>query len=144
VLDGGPFLLPEHVQNLPVLGLNAGSPRKDHSPQNEVWGLAWNSNDPLVFPVWLTVWGVARYSGVGGRRGCSTRKRRIRLAADSTEHLNPKGCPMGTKVFRQSSDQIGVGTRMFHLRRSASAMRSQLFDGLSAGSVGRDRSGGPS
>src|SRR4051794_7604348 len=28
VLDGGAFLLPEHVQNLPVLGLDAASPRK--------------------------------------------------------------------------------------------------------------------
>src|SRR5437899_837585 len=43
VLDGGPFLLPEHVQNLPVLGLNPASPRTDHLVQNEVWGLAWNS-----------------------------------------------------------------------------------------------------
>lgn len=50
VLDGGPFLLPEHVQNLPVLGLNAGAARKDHQPQNEVWGLAWNSSDPVGFP----------------------------------------------------------------------------------------------
>src|SRR3954470_9153171 len=49
VLEGGPFLLPEHVQNLPVLGLDAGSPRKDHSPQKEVWGLPWNSNDPVGF-----------------------------------------------------------------------------------------------
>src|SRR5437773_4073497 len=36
VLDGGPFLLPEHVQNLPVLDLNAGGARMDHLPQNEV------------------------------------------------------------------------------------------------------------
>src|SRR5436853_7168212 len=35
VLDGGPFLLPEHVQNLPVVGLNAGGARMDHLPQNE-------------------------------------------------------------------------------------------------------------
>src|SRR2546426_3867739 len=32
VLDGGPFVLPEHVQNLPALGLNAGRPRNDHLP----------------------------------------------------------------------------------------------------------------
>lgn len=50
VLDGGPFLLPEHVQNLPALGINAGAPRTDHLPQNEVWGLAWNSNDPIGLP----------------------------------------------------------------------------------------------
>jgi hypothetical protein len=50
VLDGGPFLLPEHVQNLPVLGLDAGAARTDHQPQKEVWGLAWNSNVPKGFP----------------------------------------------------------------------------------------------
>ena len=50
VLDGGPFVLPEHVQNLPVLGLGAGDPRKDHQPQKEVWGLAWNTSDPVGFP----------------------------------------------------------------------------------------------
>src|SRR5204862_7028825 len=48
VLEGGPFVLPEHVQNLAAIGLNAGSPRKDHLPQNEVWGLAWNST--IGFP----------------------------------------------------------------------------------------------
>src|SRR6266536_6010595 len=47
VLDGGPFLLPEHVQNLPVIGLNAGGARMDHLPQNEVWGLAWNAAIPF-------------------------------------------------------------------------------------------------
>jgi choline dehydrogenase-like flavoprotein len=50
VLDGGPFVLPEHVQNLPVLGLGAGDPRKNHQPQKEVWGLAWNTSDPVGFP----------------------------------------------------------------------------------------------
>ena len=50
ILDGGPFVLPEHVQNLPVLGLNvpgattiqdlrnAGNFGADR-PRNEVWGL---------------------------------------------------------------------------------------------------------
>ena len=49
VLDGGPFLLPEHVQNLPALGLNPPGPRKDHLLLNEVWGLAWNTSDPAGF-----------------------------------------------------------------------------------------------
>ena len=70
VLDGGPFLLPEHVQNLPVLGLNAGAARKDHQPQNEVWGLAWNSSDPVGFPASPTASADALFSGAAGRRGC--------------------------------------------------------------------------
>lgn len=27
-----------------------GGPRKDHLPQNEVWGLAWNLNNSIGFP----------------------------------------------------------------------------------------------
>jgi hypothetical protein len=50
VLEAGPFLLPEHVQNLPMLGLDAAGARKGHSLQNEVWGLAWSSSDPFGFP----------------------------------------------------------------------------------------------
>src|SRR5258705_6922723 len=39
VLEGGPFLLSEHVQNVPTLGLG-----------NEVWGKAWNADTRLQFP----------------------------------------------------------------------------------------------
>ena len=45
VLEGGPFLLPEHVQNLPMLGLNPPAPSTtDPAPQAEVWGLRWQSD----------------------------------------------------------------------------------------------------
>ena len=70
VLDGGPFLLPEHVQNLPVLRLNPAGPRKDHLLQNEVWGLAWNTSDPVGFPAWPTASADVRFSGAAGHRGC--------------------------------------------------------------------------
>ena len=54
VLEGGPVLLPEHVQNLPVLGLNVASATSiaalkssgqfgPDKPQQEVWGLPWHS-----------------------------------------------------------------------------------------------------
>src|SRR5512134_1513315 len=55
VLEGGPVLLTEHQQNLPVLGLNvapatsiqdlkaAGQFGPD-KPQAEVWGLPWHSS----------------------------------------------------------------------------------------------------
>ena len=48
VLDAGPFLVPEHVQNLPAIGLDAGDAVNHHQPQKEVWGLAWNGN--VIFP----------------------------------------------------------------------------------------------
>ncbi|GAA3466295.1 hypothetical protein GCM10018965_008470 [Nonomuraea roseola] len=57
VLEGGPFMLPEQVQNLPMLGLNVPAATsiaalrqagQAHVPRNEVWGLAWHS--PVPFP----------------------------------------------------------------------------------------------
>src|SRR6266487_3100037 len=53
MLDGGPFTLPEHVQNLPALALNAGAPRKDHLPQKS-GALPGIRATPLVFPGWRT------------------------------------------------------------------------------------------
>ena len=51
VLEGGPFLLPEHVQNLPMLGLNPPAPSTtDPAPQAEVWGLRWQSDVQKGFP----------------------------------------------------------------------------------------------
>src|SRR5437899_3058043 len=51
VLEAGPFVLPEHVQNFPMLGLNPPPPAvSDPGPRNEVWGLAWNSDVPKGFP----------------------------------------------------------------------------------------------
>ena len=55
VLDGGPFTIPEHVQNLPVLaGLNVPGATSiqdlrsqgqfgPDKPREEVWGIAWHS-----------------------------------------------------------------------------------------------------
>jgi choline dehydrogenase-like flavoprotein len=136
VLDGGPFLLPEHVQNLPVLGLNAGGARTDHSLQNEVWGLAWNAGIP--FP------GLAYC--LGGRSvfwgGWSPRLLDSELPSNLwpqavLDDLKPKRLPDGRKgYFRQSSDQIGVtATNDFIFGDLQQAMRTQLFDGLTAGSV---------
>ena len=53
VLEGGPFVLSEHVQNYPLLGLDPASATsiadlrsvgQDKIARNEVWGLAWHSN----------------------------------------------------------------------------------------------------
>ncbi|MCS6306263.1 MAG: DUF1080 domain-containing protein [Nitrospira sp.] len=131
VLDGGPFLLSEHVQNLPVLGLNAGGPRKDHLPQNEVWGLAWNSSDPVGFP------GLAYC--VGGRSvfwgGWSPRlldSETTTWPAAVLNDLNPNTLPDGRKgYFSQASDQIGVtATNDFIFGDLQNALRAQLRAGL--------------
>jgi choline dehydrogenase-like flavoprotein len=136
VLDGGPFVLPEHVQNLPVIGLNAAGAQIGHQPQNEVWGLAWNSGIP--FP------GLAYC--LGGRSvfwgGWSPRLLDSELSNSVwpqtvLDDLRPKRLPDGRKgYFRQSSDQIGVSaTNDFIFGDLQRAMRAQLFDGLVAGKV---------
>jgi len=137
VLEAGPFVLPEHVQNLPALGLNAGAPHKDHSAQNEVWGLAWNTSDPVGFP------GLAYC--IGGRSvfwgGWSPRLLDSELPnawpQSVLDDLRPKTLPDGRKgYFRQSSDQIGVSqTNDFIFGDLHRAMRKQLLDGLVAGQV---------
>jgi len=54
VVDGGSFLLPTHVQNLPRLGLSGpqeqvvASNAQDPGPQKLVWGHPWHSNQ--AFP----------------------------------------------------------------------------------------------
>lgn len=136
VLEGGPFLLPEHVQNLPALGLNAGGPRMDHQPQAEVWGLAWNSGIP--FP------GLAYC--IGGRSvywgGWSPRLLDSELPDSVWPHavlddLMPKTLPDGRKgYFRQSSDQIGATeTNDFIFGKLHHAMRKRLFEALSANEI---------
>lgn len=134
VLDGGPFVLAEHVQNLPALGLNAGGPRKDHLPQNEVWGLAWNTSDPIGFP------GLAYC--IGGRSVFWGGWSPTLLGSETPtpawpqavlDDLRPSRFPDGRKgYFRQSSDQIGVtATNDFIFGDLQHAMRKQLFDGIS-------------
>lgn len=51
VLEVGRFVLPEQVQNLPMLGLSPPGPSvNDPGPQAEVWGLRWNTDVPKGFP----------------------------------------------------------------------------------------------
>src|SRR5215475_13248756 len=138
VLDGGPFLLPEHVQNLPVIGLDAGSPRKDHLPQKEVWGLAWNSSDPVGFPgLAYCVGGRSVYWGGWSPRLLDSELPKNLWPKAVLDELTPKNLPDGRKgYFRQSSDQIGVTeTNDFIFGDLHRAMRKQLFGGLTAGQV---------
>lgn len=56
VLEAGPFLVPEHTQNIPNLGLfdpgifNSNSVGSGAEPvtRNLVWGVGWRSNQPFV------------------------------------------------------------------------------------------------
>src|SRR5215467_6500268 len=120
VLEGGPFFLAEHQQNLPSLNLG-----------NEVWGLPWNSNPALGYP------GLSYC--VGGRSvwwgGWSPRlldSETTTWPATVLADLNAKKLPTGdVGYFRQSGQQIGVtATNDFIFGELHNALREQLFAGV--------------
>jgi hypothetical protein len=78
VLEGGLFVLTEHVQDLPMIGLNVPgattiaalrSAGQDQKPREQVWGLAWHSS--AAFPGLAYCLG-GRSTGAGGRHNCWT------------------------------------------------------------------------
>ena len=123
VLEAGPFLLAEHMQNLPSLGLG-----------NEVWGLSWNADAELGYP-WPCV--LRRRpldcGGAGGRHGCSIPKRRTSWPQAVLDDLNAKKLPNGDNgYFRQSGQQIGVtATNDLHFRRVAHGLARAAVHGRS-------------
>lgn len=130
VLEGGPFLLAEHVQNLPTLG-----------DLREVWGLAWNA-DPL-----LGYAGSGLAYCLGGRSiffgGWSPRLLDSETPAGTWPNavlgdLNAKTLPNGDNgYFRQAGRQIGVtATNDYIFGELHNAMRDRLFAALDAGNVG--------
>jgi choline dehydrogenase-like flavoprotein len=147
VLEGGPMVLPEHVQNLPVLGLGVADATSiqdlkargqygPDKPQKEVWGLAWHSSTP--FP------GLAYC--IGGRSiywgGWSPELLPSELPAsdwpaeviqDLTATTLPDGFP---GYFRQASAQIGTTeTNDFIFGDLHRALREQLAKGMNGGNI---------
>jgi choline dehydrogenase-like flavoprotein len=142
VLEGGPFVLTEHVQNLPMLGLGVPGPTsiadlrmsgQDGIPRNEVWGLPWHSN--VQFP------GLAYCNG--GRSlfwgGWSPQLLDSELPTSGTaKNLwpNPVVTALNTQYFGESSEQIGVTeTNDFIDGALHRALRKQLFEGITANQV---------
>ena len=142
VLEGGPLVLPEHVQNLPAIGLNvadatsiadlkAANQYGPDKPQKEVWGLPWHSSHK--FP------GLAYC--VGGRSvywgGWSpeflpeeipTPPWPAQVIGDLTTATLPDGSP---GYFRQAAEQIGTAeTNDFIFGDLHRACREQLAAGL--------------
>jgi choline dehydrogenase-like flavoprotein len=139
VLEAGPLALPEHVQNLPMLGLVPPDPTNVDPgvPRREVWGLPWRSNVPGGFP------GLAYC--VGGRSlfwgGWSPQLLDAEMPPDRwpqavRDELN-KPLPGGAAgYFQQSAEQIGVTeTNDFIFGAMHEKLRQVLFDGIQAGEV---------
>jgi choline dehydrogenase-like flavoprotein len=139
VLEGGPMLLPGHVQNLPMMGINVppatsiadlriASQTNVPPSRNEVWGLPWHS--ATKFP------GLAYC--VGGRSvfwgGWSPQLLDAEMPV--TKWPSSVVSDLKTTYFRQAAEQIGVTqTNDFIKNEMHGAMRQQLFDGIQSGNV---------
>ncbi len=137
VLEGGPFVLAEHVQNVPMPGLDVPGKTsiadlraigKDRTPRNEVWGLAWHSTEQ--FP------GLAYC--VGGRSlffgGWSPQ---LLDSEMPTDHW-PRSVvnDLNARYFREASEQIGVTeTNDFIHGPLHEALRQRLLDGIQGDQV---------
>jgi choline dehydrogenase-like flavoprotein len=143
VLEGGPFAVHEHVQNIALSGFGGPDPihlatiqqwlasndeRAFRNWSREVWGLAWHS--PLKFP------GLAYC--IGGRSlfwgGWSPQLLDAEMPAASwppavkTDLVN--------RYFREASEQIGVTeTNDFIQGELHAALRQRLFEGVNANQI---------
>ena len=139
VLEAGPFVLPEHVQNLPSLGLVPPGPTtiavlKGMTPQQqrdwsrEVWGLAWHSSTP--FPgLAYAIGGRSLYWGGWSPQLLNTEMPANRWPAVAISDLN-------NRYFSEASEQIGTNTTNdFISGKMHEALRKQLFDGIQANAV---------
>lgn len=135
VLEAGQLVVPEHVQNLPVLGLGPAGPTRiadlrqagqDGRPRAEVWGLAWHS--PVPFPgLAYCVGGRSLYFG-----GWSPRL----LAEETAAWPAATVADLESRYFDEAAEQIGTdSTNDFIDGALHRALRKQLFDALGAGRV---------
>ena len=145
VLDAGPFLLPEHVQNAPMMGITAPGPVQNDpgSLRQLVWGLPWRSFVAGGFP------GLAY--NLGGRSvfwgGWSPQLLNAEMPtddpanpADTTKYPNlwPKQVvdDLNNQYFREAAEQIGVTeTNDFIFGDLHTAMRQQIFEAINNDAV---------
>src|SRR5215213_992261 len=137
VLEGGPVALPEHVQNLPLLGLNVPGKTsiadlrasgQDGKPRNEIWGLAWHSNEQ--FPgLAYCLGGRSLFFGGWSPQLLDAEMPLTQWPSNVVNELN-------IRYFRESSEQIGVDeTNDFIQGPLHETLRKRLFDGINAGNV---------
>jgi choline dehydrogenase-like flavoprotein len=137
VLEGGPMLLPSHVQNLPMMGINVPTPSsitdlrnagQGNNPRNEVWGLAWHSS--TKFPgLSYCLGGRSIFWGGWSPRLLDAEMPLIKWPAATVSDL--KG-----KYFDEAAKQIGVTqTNDFINGPMHIAIRKQLFEGIQNGNI---------
>jgi len=131
VLEGGRFVLTEHVQNLPMLGLDPPGPTlvDPGTPRNEVWGLPWRTDVPAGFPgLAYCVGGRSLFFG-GWSPQLLDAEMSDRWPAAVVTDLN-------NQYFNEASQQIGTDvTNDFIDGPLHRALRQQLFDGINSNKV---------
>lgn len=147
VLEGGPFVLPEHVQNLPMIGLSNAAPtsiaelknKSSKDQQNwskEVWGLAWHSQTP--YPGLAYCLGGRSLFWGGWSPQLLDGEMHTVPANGSAENLWPTevvadfhALPAGEGYFRQAGRQLGTTeTNDFIQGPMHEALRQVLYKGI--------------
>jgi len=134
VLEAGRLALPEHVQNLPILGLNAPGPVTvdPGAARAEVWGLPWRTDVAKGFPgLAYTLGGRSVFFG-----GWSPRLLDSELTAPPWPATLVADLNAASGYFDQAADQIGTSaTNDFISGPMHEAMRAQLKQGIDGNAV---------
>ena len=152
VLEGGPFVLPEHVQNMPMIGLSVAGPTSVAEYKNkpaieqqrwskEVWGLAWHSATPYPGLAYC-LGGRSLYWGGWSPQLLDGEMRTTPLNG-AAENLWPAevvadfhALPAGEGYFHQAGRQLGTTeTNDFIQGPLHDALRQKLFVGISQNKV---------
>lgn len=131
VLEAGPFFIPEHVQNLPMLGLNPPGPAvTDPGPRAEVWGLPWQTDVAKGFPgLAYCIGGRSLYFGGWSPELLDAEMEQWPQAVKS-DLTKPGG------YFYQAGQQIGTSRTNDYIHGPLhEALRSMLFNGVNNGSI---------
>jgi len=132
VLEAGSFVLPEHVQNLPVLGLNVPGPIENdpHTLREQVWGLPWRSDVRGGFTgLAYCLGGRSAFFGGWSPRLLDEEMPDARWPAAVKNDLK-------TRYFDESAGQIGTDSANDFINKDLhQALREQLFKGINGGKV---------
>lgn len=145
VLEAGPYLLPEHGQNLPMLRLYDPGPtsiaalqpdptqRSTIKARNEVWGLPWHSPEPFTGLAYC-VGGRSLYWGGWSPRFLDSEM----PTAGASPNLWPPAAvqDLKTRFFHEANEQLGSHEANDFINGVLhDAMRTQLLNALNAGAV---------
>lgn len=137
VLEAGRFVVPEHVQNLPMLGLGVPGPVTTDPgvTRAEVWGLPWRS--AVGFPgLAYCLGGRSLYFGGWSPQLLDSEMPADAWPANVQAELNDPLPDGRSGYFRQSAEQIGTNiSNDFIFGALHNALRAQLRQGIDANQI---------